>query len=155
MNMREARVSVLVPVYNEEKTAPTVVERVLALGDLVKEIIVVDDGSTDGTARVLDDLATRERRVRFIRLERNQGKTAAIRRARLRQPVRSSSSRTPTWNTTRPRFRRWLGRSCTTTPTSSTAAGSWCVRRRGSSTFTTTWLTARSPSSATSSRIGT
>ena len=59
MNMREARVSVLVPVYNEEKTAPTVVERVLALGNLVKEIVVVDDGSTDGTARVLGDLASR------------------------------------------------------------------------------------------------
>ncbi len=81
MNMREARVSVLVPVYNEEKTVPTVVERVLALGDLVKEIVVVDDGSTDGTARVLGDLAARELRVRFFRLERNQGKTAAIRRA--------------------------------------------------------------------------
>jgi glycosyltransferase involved in cell wall biosynthesis len=81
MNMQEGRVSVLVPVYNEEKTAAAVVERVLALGDLVREVVVVDDGSTDGTARVLGDLATCEPRVRFFRLERNQGKTAAIRRA--------------------------------------------------------------------------
>src|SRR5829696_1154663 len=81
MNMRVGRISVLVPVYNEEKTVATVVERVLALGDLVKEIVIVDDGSTDGTARVLGDLSQREPRVRFSRLERNQGKTAAIRRA--------------------------------------------------------------------------
>jgi glycosyltransferase involved in cell wall biosynthesis len=79
--MRQGRVSVLVPVYNEEKTAATVIERVLALGDLVGEVVVVDDGSTDETPRVLRDLATRVPRVRFFRLERNQGKTAAIRRA--------------------------------------------------------------------------
>jgi glycosyltransferase involved in cell wall biosynthesis len=72
---------VLIPVYNEEKTAAVVVERVLALGDLVREVVIVDDGSTDGTARVLGDLAGREPRVRLFRLERNQGKTAAIRRA--------------------------------------------------------------------------
>jgi glycosyltransferase involved in cell wall biosynthesis len=81
MSMRQGRVSVLVPVYNEEKTAATVIERVLALGDLVGEVVVVDDGSTDETPRVLRELATREPRVRFFRLERNQGKTAAIRRA--------------------------------------------------------------------------
>src|SRR4051812_45373026 len=81
MDIREGRVSVLVPVYNEEKTVAEVVERVLALGDLVKDVVVVDDGSTDGTARVLGDLAVREPRVRVFRLERNRGKTAAIRRA--------------------------------------------------------------------------
>jgi glycosyltransferase involved in cell wall biosynthesis len=72
---------VLVPVYNEEKTVALVVEKVLALGSLVKEVVLVDDGSTDGTARVVGDLAEQEPRLRFFRLQTNQGKTAAIRHA--------------------------------------------------------------------------
>jgi glycosyltransferase involved in cell wall biosynthesis len=74
-------VSVLVPVYNEEKTVEDVLRRVLALTEILKEVIVVDDGSTDNTAAVVDRIAAHEPRVRFFRLEHNQGKTAAIRRA--------------------------------------------------------------------------
>ena len=75
------RVSVLIPVYNEEHTVSTVVEKVLALGDPVKEVVVVDDGSTDGTARVMESVANQNPSVRFFKLEKNQGKTAAIRHA--------------------------------------------------------------------------
>ena len=50
MNPFDYRVSVLIPVYNEEKTIAVVVRKVLALGNLVKEVVIVDDGSTDGTA---------------------------------------------------------------------------------------------------------
>lgn len=81
MGMRDLRVSVLIPVFNEEKTIAVVVEKVLALGGLVQEVVVVDDGSTDGTAAVVDELAGREPLIRFFRLGTNQGKTAAIRRA--------------------------------------------------------------------------
>jgi glycosyltransferase involved in cell wall biosynthesis len=58
-----------------------VVDKVLALGQLVKEIVIVDDGSSDGTARVAMELAAREPRIHFFKLDRNQGKTAAIRYA--------------------------------------------------------------------------
>ncbi|HEY1321317.1 MAG TPA: glycosyltransferase family 2 protein [Streptosporangiaceae bacterium] len=75
------QLSVLVPVFNEEKTVEAVVRRVLALGDCLKEIVVVDDGSRDGTARVVEAVARREPLVRFFRLDCNQGKTAAIRHA--------------------------------------------------------------------------
>ena len=75
------KVSVLIPVYNEEHTVSTVVEKVLALGDPVKEVVVVDDGSTDGTARVMESVANQNPSVRFFKLEKNQGKTAAIRHA--------------------------------------------------------------------------
>jgi glycosyltransferase involved in cell wall biosynthesis len=74
-------VSVLIPVYNEEHTVSTVVEKVLALGDPVKEVVVVDDGSTDGTALVMESVANQNPSVRFFKLEKNQGKTAAIRHA--------------------------------------------------------------------------
>ncbi len=81
METQSGQVSVLVPVYNEEITVTQVVEKVLALGDMIKEVVVVDDGSKDGTARVMEELAAREPLVRFFKQPRNQGKTAAIRRA--------------------------------------------------------------------------
>lgn len=73
--------SVLIPVFNERDTVELVVRRVLALGDLVHEVIVVNDGSTDGTREVLEQLAGSEQRVVVVHHDRNQGKTAAIRTA--------------------------------------------------------------------------
>ena len=81
MRNLDHRVSVLIPVYNEEKTVAVVARKVLALGTLVKEVVIVDDGSTDGTAGVVEELAKQEPVVRFFRLPKNQGKTAAIRLA--------------------------------------------------------------------------
>ncbi len=79
--LETSSLSVLVPVYNEEKTVAEVLRRVLALGSLVKEIVVVDDASTDDTVAVVERVAAADSRVRLLRQESNQGKTAAIRRA--------------------------------------------------------------------------
>lgn len=73
--------SVLIPVYNEERTIDEVLSRVLALGEVVREIVVVDDGSTDGTAEVVASRSEADPRIRFFSLSHNQGKTAAIRTA--------------------------------------------------------------------------
>jgi glycosyltransferase involved in cell wall biosynthesis len=72
------RVSFIVPAYNEAATIAEVLERVEALA-LDKQIIVVDDGSTDDTPRVLEDWAGRDD-IRLVRQE-NRGKGAAIRAA--------------------------------------------------------------------------
>ena len=71
------RVSFLVPVYDEAATIEQVLERVLAL-DLDKQVIVVDDGSTDGTAALVEPW--RERGVVLVR-QRHRGKGAAVRAA--------------------------------------------------------------------------
>lgn len=71
------RLSVVVPVYNEVRTVDTIVKRVLASGVPV-EIVLVDDGSTDGTRERLAELSKLEH-VRVILHERNRGKGAAIR----------------------------------------------------------------------------
>jgi len=71
-------VSVLVPAYNEAETIERVLENVLAL-DIVQEVIVVDDGSTDDTPRLVEGFT--DPRVRLIRQPANAGKTAAIARA--------------------------------------------------------------------------
>ncbi len=75
------KLSVLVPVYNEEKYVDEILTRVLALGAVVKEIVVVDDGSIDRTAEVIRKRAELEEKIRFFQLPKNQGKTAAIRKA--------------------------------------------------------------------------
>jgi glycosyltransferase involved in cell wall biosynthesis len=76
------KLSVLIPVYNEEKTIARVVEAVLAAplpSPMSLEIVVVDDASTDETPAVLNALAGEK--VRVFRQNFNQGKGAAVRRA--------------------------------------------------------------------------
>jgi len=75
------KLSVLIPVYNEEKTVDEIISRVLALGPVVKEVIIVDDGSKDRTAEVVKARLPTEEKVRFFQLPKNQGKTAAIKKA--------------------------------------------------------------------------
>ena len=70
--------SVVVPCFNERATVREILSRVLAV-PVSKEIIVVDDGSTDGSAAIVEELAAREPAVRLIRLDHNQGKGAALR----------------------------------------------------------------------------
>jgi glycosyltransferase involved in cell wall biosynthesis len=69
--------SVIIPVYNEKNTVREIVRRVQATG-LVWEILLVDDGSQDGTRDVLAELDGKEN-VRVILHGKNQGKGAAVR----------------------------------------------------------------------------
>jgi glycosyltransferase involved in cell wall biosynthesis len=70
-------ISVVIPVYNEINTIHTIIERVQATG-MVTEIVIVDDGSTDGTRDALAALDGKNG-VRVILHERNSGKGAAVR----------------------------------------------------------------------------
>ena len=72
--------SVLIPVYNERHTIELIVDQVRAV-PVRKEIICVDDCSTDGTGEILDRLAAEGRIDRLVRQPRNMGKGAAIRTA--------------------------------------------------------------------------
>ena len=70
--------SVVIPVYNEARTIVAVIERVRnAPVDLAKEIIVVDDASTDGTRQLLQNMSSGE--IRLVFHDVNRGKGAAIR----------------------------------------------------------------------------
>ena len=72
------RLSVVIPVYNEVETIKEIVSRVLAV-DFEKEIIIVDDGSTDGTREQLEEISVAQKNVRVFSHDRNQGKGAALR----------------------------------------------------------------------------
>jgi glycosyltransferase involved in cell wall biosynthesis len=67
------KLSVIIPVYNERSTILEIIERVKAV-DLDKEIIVVDDSSTDGTRELLESV----KNIKLFSHPRNQGKGAAI-----------------------------------------------------------------------------
>ena len=72
------RLSVVIPVYNEVETIKEIVSRVQAV-DLEKEIIIVDDGSTDGTREQLKEISLAQKNVRVFYHDLNQGKGAALR----------------------------------------------------------------------------
>ncbi len=71
----------MVPAFNEEKTIERVLLKLVALPILDKEIIVVDDGSTDDTGTIMSRMATEYPLIRFFSQPKNRGKTAAIARA--------------------------------------------------------------------------
>ena len=79
--MTPTTLSVLIPVYNESRTVAEIIRRVSkAPVGLRKELVVVDDASTDDTRRVLEDLRpSLPDEMKLIVHERNQGKGAAIR----------------------------------------------------------------------------
>jgi glycosyltransferase involved in cell wall biosynthesis len=73
-------VSIVIPLFNEEQSLRELYDNIRsALGRVGRyEILFIDDGSTDGSYRVLQDLRQRDRRVKLIRFRRNFGKSAAL-----------------------------------------------------------------------------
>jgi glycosyltransferase involved in cell wall biosynthesis len=81
----DPRVSILIPVFNEAEYLPSLIARLLAVPlwqEVPIEIVAVDDGSTDGSAQTLEELAAEHTDVmHVVRHDRNRGKGAAIRTA--------------------------------------------------------------------------
>lgn len=75
--MSEECLSVVMPVYNEKKTVLEIIKQVLRL-DILKELIIVDDGSTDGTRELLEKKEL-DPKVNKVFHEKNLGKGAALR----------------------------------------------------------------------------
>ncbi len=81
MTQHAHTLSVLIPAFNEERTIVPVLRKVVALGSVLKEIIVIDDGSQDRTPELVEEYAQKHPLIRLYRLSRNCGKTAAIQHA--------------------------------------------------------------------------
>lgn len=81
MKIQQTTISIIVPTYNEGKCIIQTIEKVLASDtlNLKKEIIVVDDGSTDKTTSLVDKFAKKHQEtIKLIKLKKNEGKGAAL-----------------------------------------------------------------------------
>ena len=83
--MKKRLLSILIPAYQEERTIGEVLRQVSAIdtesSGFDKEILVCDDGSSDGTVSMVEERMAEDARVRLVRHEKNRGKGAAIRTA--------------------------------------------------------------------------
>lgn len=78
-NINNKVLSIVIPVYNEQKTIKGVIEKILNLDlSIKKEIVAVDDGSKDETAQILKFFSD-DKKINFIQRKRNGGKGAAVR----------------------------------------------------------------------------
>jgi len=75
-------ISIIVPCYNEQEALPHFYKVICAEAEKLAprelELIFVDDGSRDGTARLLKELAQKDSRIRYLIFSRNFGKEAAM-----------------------------------------------------------------------------
>ena len=85
--MGDITLSIIIPAYNEEDRLPlylTEIAAYLAARNTCYEIIVVDDGSCDATARVVEEFSDTNGRVKLVRLAQNRGKGHAVKTGMLR-----------------------------------------------------------------------
>jgi len=77
------KITVVVPCFNEEAVIPTFYEKMTEIrkdieGDAEVELLFIDDGSSDGTVKILEELAAKDSLVGYISFSRNFGKEAAL-----------------------------------------------------------------------------
>ena len=82
--MKLIKISIIVPVFNEEKTLNTILDKIneQKITDIIFEIIVVNDGSTDDSLKILKENSNQYQKL--INLEKNMGKGGAVREGLLK-----------------------------------------------------------------------
>jgi glycosyltransferase involved in cell wall biosynthesis len=76
------KLSIIIPCYNEKATIKTILQEIseVNLGTTGKEIIIIDDGSKDGTRNILKKLVEKDKSIKLIFQKVNQGKGAALKK---------------------------------------------------------------------------
>lgn len=134
------KLSVVVPVYNEAATLEQIVRRVLAvkLPEGERELILVDDGSSDGSRSIVEKLGQEFPDViQCVYCSQNRGKGAAVRRGWTRQAVTLSSCKMPIWNMIPKTFAAFLPPTATPGHKSCLGRAPGIVPALGDSVFTT------------------
>ncbi len=81
MTQNKLNISVLIPFLNEEESLPELIEwieRVMHANNFTYEILLIDDGSTDGSWKLVEALHAKSEQVKAIKFRRNYGKSAAL-----------------------------------------------------------------------------
>ena len=74
-------ISIVVPLFNEEGSLPELYEwitRVMNENDFSYEIIFINDGSTDGSWKIIDNFSKNDKNIKAIKFRRNYGKSPAL-----------------------------------------------------------------------------
>lgn len=79
--MEKIKLSIVIPVYNEEKTLESIINKVQQVNfeKISKELIIVNDGSKDETEKIIKKLKSKYKNIRNFKHHRNKGKGAALR----------------------------------------------------------------------------
>lgn len=79
--MEKEKLSIVIPVYNEEKTIAEIIKKVQAvkIPDIIKEIIIVNDYSKDRSFEIITKLSKRYKNIKYYNHKENKGKGAALR----------------------------------------------------------------------------
>ena len=72
------KLSIIIPCYNEEKTIEKVITKVLTQKDIVEEVIVIDDSSTDRSKEIISRLSQKDSKIKFFFKDKNEGKGSAL-----------------------------------------------------------------------------
>ncbi|MDP2585504.1 MAG: glycosyltransferase family 2 protein [Candidatus Levybacteria bacterium] len=75
------KLSIIIPVFNEEKTISQMLEKIsgLEVDNVIKQVVIVNDGSTDRTKNEIESFINKHSEIKIITHSKNQGKGAAIR----------------------------------------------------------------------------
>ena len=76
--MNDLKVSVIVPCFNEEKTIEQVLLQILNQKDIINEVIVVDDKSTDNSRQKIENMSNSNPKIQFFFKDKNEGKGSAL-----------------------------------------------------------------------------
>jgi glycosyltransferase involved in cell wall biosynthesis len=76
--MKKHRVSIVVPIYNEKENIPLLVNAIVQAVPDYHELILINDGSKDGSAQVLDKIAPKHKNIRVLHFRKNYGQTSAM-----------------------------------------------------------------------------
>ena len=74
------KISIIIPCFNEEKTIGTIIDKVLKFNLYEKELIIIDDCSTDKSRDIISKLAEKDTSIKYIFLEKNLGKGGALKK---------------------------------------------------------------------------
>jgi len=77
-NFNFMKISIIVPCFNEERTLQTIIEKAMLFKSFEKEIIIIDDFSSDGSSQIISSLIRDHKEIISVRHDSNLGKGAAI-----------------------------------------------------------------------------
>ena len=76
--MKDYKLTIIVPCFNEENTLETLINKVLEQSEIIKEVIIIDDKSTDSSRDIILRISKTNNKIKYFFKEQNEGKGSAL-----------------------------------------------------------------------------